>query len=151
MLKVTLDTMVIWDWLKDRQIPDAMLRLLALKEAGRIELAVTATIRQDVYYSPMAVKLDALPEIGVEEVRGVARIGTWMLGRDLLADEGFAEWSEQLEKPGTEDLDHLSRPHAPRRDYFLTTDHEILDLTDELSQRWGIEVRTPDQFLTDHG
>jgi hypothetical protein len=54
----------------------------------------------------MAKRLESLPEIGVEEVGGVARIGFWRLGLDRLADGSFGEWSEQLESPpGIEDLD----------------------------------------------
>jgi len=147
-VKVTLDTMVLWEWLKYHRAAADLEQLVQLHEAGSIELAVTATIRRDVSRDPMAERLESLPEIGVDEVGGVARLGFWRLGRDRLADGRFGEWSAGLESPpGIEDLDHLQAHMLQHRDFFLTTDKAILALADELSQRWGIEVRTPARFL----
>ncbi|MGH8942260.1 MAG: hypothetical protein ACRDWF_05535 [Acidimicrobiia bacterium] len=146
-MKVTLDTMVVWEWLKYERAVEELNQLIQLHESGTIELAVTATIHRDIYHGRMAERLEALPDIGVEEVGGVARVGSWMIGRDLLADETFAEWSEVLESPGTADFDHLHAHMLNLRDFFLTIDKGILDLAGELSTRFGIEVRTPAAFL----
>lgn len=147
--RLTLDTNIIYDWWTKQARHSVVAELLDLADRKEVDLAVTATIHQDIPDDPLARRIADLPEINVEQEGTVARLGSWVLGRDTLGDQAFVDWHEGLgvKKPDWRDFDHLHAHMLLGRDYFLTWDGEINNLAPELSRRWGIEVRRPEEDL----
>lgn len=124
--RLTLDTDVIRRWFDQDARVEAVRELIELSD-GLIELAVTATVHQDVPRPPLSDRLSELPELGIAENGTVARLGSWVLGRDMLGSQGFVDWVEALgvEEPDWRDFDHLHAHMLQGRDYFLTWDSNI--------------------------
>lgn len=128
MEKLTLDTMLLQDYWKQRPRKDSIEKLLELAREGRVDLAVTARVREDVPDEPLASEIDNLSELNVRETGSVTRLGYWRLGRDRLASDDFADYERELgeradkgEKiPDWRDLDHLHAHFLEGRDIFLT-------------------------------
>ena len=59
--KLTLDTMLLQDYRKQRPRKDAIERLVKLAGEGRVDLAVTARIREDVPNEPLASEITDSP------------------------------------------------------------------------------------------
>jgi hypothetical protein len=72
--KLTLDTMLLQDYWKQRPRKDAIERLVKLAGQGRVDLAVTARIREDVSNEPLASEIDKLSELNVRETGSVTRL-----------------------------------------------------------------------------
>jgi hypothetical protein len=154
--RLTLDTMIPWDLWEGRPRADLARRLVKLAEAGQVELAVTARIREDIPHDPLARKIDQLSQLLIEETGTVARAGLWQIGRDMLGDELFEDFYTQLESergesdpllPGWKDWDHLHAHMLQGRDVFLTWDDPILRLATKLFAEFGIRVMRPDEYL----
>jgi hypothetical protein len=150
--RLTLDTNIVrerWDQRPKRPLVE---QILDLADRGIVDLAVTSTIHLDIPHDPLARRISELPEIGIEETGTVARLGSWVLGRDMLASQEFGDWHEGLEltEPDTRDFDHLHAHMLLGRDYFLTWDKAILNLTSELATQWGIRVRRPEDYLNEN-
>ena len=133
-----------------------MERLLLLAKEDKVDLAVTARIREDVPLSPLAQKLNELPELGINETGSVTRLGYWVLGRDMRGDEAFNDFwptaqalAEQRGKkpPDWRDWDHLHAHYLLRRDIFLTWDEGIICLSDDLQTHFGVVVMKPEAYL----
>lgn len=147
--ELTLDTILIREWW-DRDAKHRVVEeLLALRERGLVDLAVTATIREDIWFGPLAERLSSLPEVGITETGTVARLGRWVLDRDMLGDQGFADWYEGLhvEEPEWRDFDHPQAHMLLRRDLFLTWDEKVLEFSGTLDMEWGIHVIRPEEYL----
>jgi hypothetical protein len=152
---ITLDTMLLQDYWKRRPRKDVIKRLIELAGEDRVDLAVTARIREDVPDEQLANEIDNLSELNVRETGSVTRLGYWVLGRDRLASDDFADYERELgeragkgEKiPDWRDLDHLHAHFLEGRDIFLTWDDGILGLSEELKARFGIVVLRPDEYL----
>lgn len=149
--RLTLDTDVIRRWFDQDARVEAVRELIELSDRGLIELAVTATVHQDVPRPPLSDRLSELPELGIAENGTVARLGSWVLGRDMLGSQGFVDWVEALgvEEPDWRDFDHLHAHMLQGRDYFLTWDSNIRHFAEDLSILWGIEVRRPEEYLAE--
>jgi hypothetical protein len=140
--------MLLQDYGKQRPRKDAIERLLELAREGRVDLAVTARIREDIPDEPLASEIKKLAELNVAETGSVTRLGSWQLGRDQFGSEAFAGYEAELgqrvgkgEKiPDWRDLDHLYAHLLQGRDIFLTWDEGILGLSEELKARFGIVV-----------
>lgn len=154
-MRVTLDTSVLMEYWKDQQKRAVVGRLLGLAEDEEIDLAITARVREDIPYEPMASKVNALDEIGVRETGSVTRLGSWELGRDQLGSEEFEAFRLELESarkesdaklPDGRDWDHLHAHMLQERTVFLTWDGPILRLKEALRDRFGIRVQPPDDF-----
>lgn len=147
--QLTLDTNLIREWW-DRDAKHRVVEeLLALGERGLVDLAVTATIQEDIWFGPLAERLSSLPEVGITETGTVARLGSWVLGRDMLGDQGFVDWYKVLhvEEPDRRDFDHLHAHMLLGRDFFLTWDKKILEFSGALDTEWGIHVSRPEEYL----
>lgn len=149
--RLTLDTDVIRRWFDQDARVEAVRELIELSDRGLIELAVTATVHQDVPRPPLSDRLSELPELGIAENGTVARLGSWVLGRDGLGSQGFVDWVVALgvEEPDWRDFDHLHAHMLLGRDYFLTWDSNIHHFAEDLSILWGIEVRRPEEYLAE--
>jgi predicted nucleic acid-binding protein len=158
--KVTLDTNVVLEYLKNQQRASTVRRLLDMVATGDIDLAVTARIRDDVPRPPLADRLNDLAVLGIREEPSVTRLGSWVLGRDVLGSENFVGVSEtatvELSADGTtppdwRDWDHLHAHYLRKRDVFLTWDRRILDLAPRLRTEVGLSIMSPEDYLDSRG
>jgi hypothetical protein len=153
---LTLDTSLLLEYWKDQDDKEVVEDLLQMASDGRVNLAVTARLREDVPGDPFASRINGLGELGIQETGSVARLDYWILGRDHLGSDKFETFRLQLESkwkegnpklPDWRDWDHLHAHMLQGRDVFLTWDKAILRLGDRL-QSFGIRVTTPQQYLT---
>jgi len=154
--KLTLDTNLLHEHWKERDKADVVEKLLRLAKHGKVELAVTARVREDIPRPPLADELNELPELQITERSSLARLGYWVLGRDMLGNqtfEDFRDTASQLAKtrgktpPDWRDWDHIHAHYLLKRDAFLTWDEGILCLSEELKAKFGITVVKPDDYL----
>ena len=154
--KLTLDTNLIHEYLKQRRRVDVVRKLLCLANQGIVELAVTAPIHEDVPCDPLASRLNELPDLGITFTGTVARVGEWVLGRDMLGDDGFAAFPPLGNKlaqrrgknpPDSRDWAHLHAHFLLKRDVFLTWDGGILCLAPELEEQFGVVVMKPEDYI----
>jgi hypothetical protein len=157
VFKLTLDTNLLLEYWKDQDKRDVVETLLRLKMEGKVDLAVTSRVREDVPFPPLTNNLERLGELGIDETGAVARLGYWVLGRDFLGDEvfdGFFPTAEKLaikhgkKPPDWRDWDHIHTHYLLKRDVFLTWDEGIVCLANEMRTRFGIEIMKPEVFLS---
>src|SRR4051812_31557735 len=70
MPTVTLDANVVHDILQPRR-RYKVVELIGLSEAGRVDLAVTTHIHDDIPRDPLAARLAELPALGVDSIPGL--------------------------------------------------------------------------------
>jgi hypothetical protein len=154
--ELTLDTSLMLEYWKEQSGREATEALLELAREGRVKLAVTARIREDVPSDPLSAEIDKLDELSVEEAGSVTRLDYWVLGRDMLGSDAFVDFENELKErraatgariPDWRDLDHLHAHLLLKRDIFLTWDKAIIQLADELKDRFEIVVLRPDDYL----
>jgi hypothetical protein len=137
---------------------DIVENLLELAKLGKVDLAVTRRIRQDIPKPELSNRLNDLPELKIAETGSIARYdGSWLLdGREMFGDETFndflptaAELSKQRGEtpPDWRDWDHVHAHYLLQRDVFLTWDNGIICLSKELKDNFGINVSRPDEYL----
>jgi hypothetical protein len=152
---LTLDTSLLLEYWKDQDNKKVVEDLLRLANEGRVNLAVTARVQEDVAGDPFASRINQLGELGIQENGAVARLDYWILERDYLGSDEFETLRLQLESerkerssnlPDWRDWDHLHAHMLQGRDVFLTWDKAILRLGHRL-QSFGIRVTTPQQYL----
>jgi hypothetical protein len=153
---LTLDTNILLEYWKEQPKRAVVERLLDLARAGRVELAVTARIREDVPSDPLASEINRIAELDVTEGPSITRLGSWVLGRDMLASDAFAEAQTELsaalaskghKPPDWRDWDHLHSHFLQQRDVYLTWDQRVLDVRTDLLDRFGIKVMPPEEYL----
>jgi hypothetical protein len=158
MMRLTLDTDVVRDiWEGDARKAYAE-RLVELARDGKVDLAVTRHIEEDVPRSPLAEEIEKLPELGISQTGGVFVIGLSVLdGPDGLGSGEFDEWwraraaaraDKDPKLPGQRDYHHLHAHYIRGRDVFVTWDKAIHRLAPELEREFGILVRTPEEAVT---
>jgi len=157
--RLTLDTNLLFEYWKQGTKSEIIEKLLLLARQGRIDLAVTARIHEDIPNPPLAEKFDGLPELGITQTGSVARLDYCVLDRDMLGDDAFEtffstarEIANQSKKkpPDWRDWDHLHAHYLLRRDIFLTWDEGITCLAETLNARFGIEVMKPEEYVQSH-
>jgi hypothetical protein len=94
--KLTLDTMLLQDYWKQRPRKDVIERLIELARQGLVDLAVTARIREDIPAEALASEINNLSALDVQETGSVTRLDYWVLGRDRLASDAFADYEREL-------------------------------------------------------
>ena len=156
--KLTLDTNLLIDYWKQREKMDIVETLLELAKLGKVDLAVTRRIRQDIPRPVLSDRLNDLPELHIEETGSIARYdGSWLLdGREMFGDKTFNDFLPTAAKlakqrgenpPDWRDWDHLHAHYLLQRDVFLTRDGGIICLSKELKDNFGINVSRPDEYL----
>jgi hypothetical protein len=157
--KVTLDTNLLQEYWRLRPKAKIVEQVLALNQQGKIQLAVTARIHEDIPYLALSDKINELPDLSIEKTASIAGVGVWMLDRDMLGGDSFdAYWptakalaqqriSKKKEPPDWRDWDHLHAHFLLRRDVFLTWDEGILSLSSELKSLFQVVVMTPEECL----
>ena len=158
--QITLDTNLLLEYWKDQNDRAVVEVLIALSRSGQVDLAVTARVREDVPRPPLSDRINQLPELNVHEAASVTRLGSWVLGRDMLGDDRFVAVSQQLDEelnrrgripPDWRDWDHLHAHFLSRRSAFLTWDERILEIARELLERLGVVVKSPEAWLSERG
>ena len=153
---LTLDTNLLHEYWKRRDKLQHVERLLDLARQGKVDLAVTARVHEDVPQLPLAQKLNELEELHIHRTSSVARPGYWVLERDMLGDDAFEDYwpsactlAKQRGKkpPDWRDWDHLHAHHLLGRQVFLTWDEGINCLWEELRDRFGVVVMKPEEYL----
>ncbi len=151
--RLTLDANLLHELWKDRDKRRLVEQILALDD---VELAVTATVHEDIPHGPLAARLRELPQLGITETPRLARVGAWVLGMDMLGSREFVDFEHELQAdwkrgqpplPDTRDFDHLHAHLARGRDVFLTWDKAILSLADDLKAHLGVTIQSPEQYL----
>lgn len=154
--KLTLDTNLLLEYWKQQDKREIVKRLLLLAEQGKIDLAVTARVHEDIPQPPLAEKLNELPELHINKTSSVTRWGYWVLGRDMLGDEAFESFwviacdlAKQRGKkpPDWRDWDHLHAHYLLQRNVFLTWDEGIICLSKELREQFDVVVMRPEKYL----
>ncbi len=74
--RLTLDTNLLHELWKDRDKRRLVEQILALDD---VELAVTATVHEDVPHGPLVARLGELSQLGITETPRLARVGAWVL------------------------------------------------------------------------
>lgn len=158
MPSATLDTNLLVEYWKDQAKAAVVKRLLEFAQNRHLDLAVTARIREDIPKPRLSDRIDELPELDVQEIGSVTRLGYWVLGRDMLGDDRFIAVADRLtegfrrrshEPPDWRDWDHIHAHYLVGRDAFLTWDKRILDVAPDLQDELGIVVMTPEDYLKD--
>lgn len=160
--KLTLDTNVLTEYWKRREKWEIVENLLELAKLGKVDMAVTRRIRQDIPKPELSNRLNDLPELQIAETGSIVRYdGTWLLdGREMFGDNIFSDFlptAQRLAKqrlakghgkpPDERDWDHLHAHYLLQRDVFLTWDGGINCLSKELKDNFGINVSRPDEYL----
>ena len=154
--KLTLDTNLLFEYWKRRNKRKVVESFLLLAKQGKVDLAVTARVHEDIPLSPLAEKLSGLPELNINETSSVARVGFAVIGRDILGDEAFDDshsiactLAQQYgkEPPDWRDWDHLHAHYLLRRDVFLTWDEGIICLSKYLRDQFSVVVMKPEKYL----
>lgn len=155
--KITLDTNIPVERWKEQSKHEVVERILELGAAGRVDLAVTRYIHDDIPDDPLASRIHELAELGVATTGGMFTIGVSRLdGTDRLGDERMLALQRLFEllaqqggprAPGAVDWLHLHAHLANGRDVFLTWDGPILRAREALAQL-GVVVQTPEEFLS---
>jgi len=160
MPRLTLDTNLLQEYWKKQAKHNTVKKLLLLAEQGKVDLAVTARIHEDIPKPLLMNRIDELPELNVNETASVARLDYLILDRDILGDQAFADFfndalalaNKRVGKkrlPDWRDWDHLHAHYLLKRDVFLTWDEGIICLTQELKDKFGVVVMKPEKFLKD--
>ncbi len=153
---LTLDMNLLHEYWKQRDKFESVEKILNLAKDGKVELAVTARIHEDIPDPPLSEKLRELPELSIRITGSVARIGYWVIGRDMIGDEAFYDFYSTACKLARKigkcpldwrDWDHLQTHYLLRRDFFLTWDEGIICLAEALKNRFNIVVIKPEKYL----
>jgi hypothetical protein len=153
---LTLDTNLLLEYWKNQNRRETIEKLIALARDGKVDLVVTARIRDDVPRPPLSDSINRLAELNVQEGASVTRLGFWVLGRDMLGSDAFAATSQEMTDllasrgrtpPDWRDWDHLHGHFLSGRSAFLTWDERILEIAPDLHQRLGIWVTSPQTWL----
>lgn len=149
---LTLDSNIPIEFWKNQQRKAVVEQLLALAQAGEVSLMVTARIRDDIPREPLASEIDRLPQLGIAEGPSVARIGSWVIGRDVIGSDAFIQQQEQIaaemrrrghEPPDWRDWDHLHAHVLQARDVFLSWDKRLV----EAAAMIGLRAMSPDDYV----
>ena len=155
--QLTLDTNLLFEYWNQREKRKVVECLAELAVSGEVDLAVSARIREDVPRDPLASKLNEVHLPGIVETASVARVGFWVIGRDMIGADGFEDrhieaWQLAKQRgvkkpPDWRDWDHPHSHFLQGRNYFLTWDRGILCLAHELEKWFGIVVLKPEAEL----
>lgn len=154
--KLTIDTNLLLEYWKQQDKREHVERLLGLAKLGKVDLAVTARIHEDIPDNPLAEKLKELPALNINETGTVMRLDCGMLDRDILGEEAFNAFEPigctlakrcGKDPPDWRDWDHVHAHYLLQRDVFLTWDEGIVCLSDDLADRFGITVMRPEEYL----
>src|SRR5688572_23487598 len=94
-LRITIDTNLLLEYWKFHAKANVVAELLRMAGQDKIDLAITARVREDIPSEPLASQLNMLSELHIQEISSVARLGYWVLGRDRLGSEAFEQFHNE--------------------------------------------------------
>jgi len=160
-MKVTLDTNILQErWLGQANAAIVQ-RLLALSDAGVLDLAVSTRIDADIPYRPLSDRIAELPDLGVRTIGSTLRLGMSRLGSgDVLVGDTVAAAEERIlsalerrrgREPELPDFDHVFAHYFNDRDVFLTWDKALLAAAGLFRDELGVDLTKPEDFLARTG
>jgi len=165
MKLLTVDTNVLINRIKREGDYAAAQCLLSLDAQGDIEIKVTSRIKIDVPHETLHSQIMALAVVARGPIGSSFTIGfSAVEGDDMIADNEIAEMGNALMRllfPASDptnpkhmnriaDVDHLIAHHMAKREIFITEDRGILERQTMLSERFGLTVMSPMEFLNQH-
>lgn len=155
--QVTLDTNVLQELWRERANAAIAERLIALSDAGVLDLAVSTRIDVDIPYPPLSDRITQLPELGLSTIGSTFRLGVSRLGSgDMLVDETIVAAEERIlsalerrggGKPELADFDHVFAHYLNHRDVFVTWDKALLSAADLFREVLGVQIERPEDLL----
>jgi hypothetical protein len=170
-LEVTLDTNVLWDYLRNRSGRQGeALAILQAHQAGNCDVAVTTRVLGDVRSPDQQIPRSEMQD-GLNSLLSqyeISEIGTAFRldvscndGMDVLVDVSWKESERRLlaqiwpcaqsggkkHSSRLRDIDHLLGHRYNRRDVFVTRDKEILENRSILQREFGIDVASPTELV----
>jgi hypothetical protein len=155
--RLTLDTNLLFAvWFEDANRLQHVEELVRLAEAGKVALAVTRYVEDDVPRDPLASRLGEFDLLNIARTGGVFTLDVSLVnGGDGLGDQAMEDLRVAVSLahvpgeepiPGGVDWMHLHAHMIQGRDYFLTWDKPILRLRDRLAEL-GVIVMKPEDYL----
>jgi hypothetical protein len=155
--RLTLDTNLLQEYLRDQPKREVVRQLLDLAAAGEVDLVVTARISADMQ-GELATKLAALMDTeAVGLIGSVTRLNHWVLGQDMLGSDAFVAAQEAADAelrrrgrarvPDFRDWDHLHAHFLTHRDVFVTWDKRLLEAGEIVADQLGVKLATPETYL----
>lgn len=155
--KVTLDTNILQERWRGQANAAIVEHLLALSDAGVLDLAVSTRIDFDIPRPPLSERVAELPDLGLRTIGSTFRLGVSRLGSaDMLVSETVASAEGRIStalerrggsKPEFADFDHVFAHYLDHRDVFLTWDKALLAAADLFRDELGVDVAKPEDFL----
>ncbi len=152
-IKVTLDTNLLIEYWQKREKQKYTKILIELNSEGKIDLAITSRIEEDIPSPPLSKMIGDLPKLGIEETGSVTRLGLCKLGEDKLGSDEFVKFTGEVAnlpnapKIDWRDWDHIHAHYLQERDVFLTWDKRILSVAKDLDVQFFIQVMKPEEFI----
>ncbi|MCY3734351.1 MAG: hypothetical protein OXG42_08725 [Chloroflexi bacterium] len=156
-MKITLDTNILQELWKRQANAAIVERLLALSDAGLLDLAVTTRIDFDIPRPPLSQRVAELPDLGLSTIGATLRLGMSRYGSaDMLVDDAVVSAEERItaalerrggSEPEFADFDHVFAHYLNHRDVFLTWDKALLAAADLFRDELGVQIAKPEDFL----
>lgn len=155
--RLTLDSNLLQEYWRQQDKQAVVQQLLDFADTGAAELVVTARIGEDIPDGPLAERLRELPDMGIGQIGSVARLGSWVLGRDMLGSDIFDELRQRADAellrrgrarvPDWRDWDHVHAHFLTHRDVFLTWDKRLAEAVGIVAEHLPITAMTPETYL----
>ena len=156
-MKVTLDTNILQELWRGQTNAAVVERLLALSDAGTLDLAVSTRIEFDIPRPPLSERVAELPDLGLRTIGATFRLGVSRLGSgDMLVDNAVISAEERItaalerrggSRPEFVDFDHVFAHYLNGRDVFLTWDKALLAAADLFRDELEVRIARPEDFL----
>lgn len=157
IIRVTLDTNIPQELWKEQANATIVKGLLALSDAGVLDLAVSTRIDHDIPHPPLSERISELPDLGIRTIGSTFRLGVSRLGSgDMLVDDTIAQSEKNISsalerrggsKPEFADFDHVFAHYLNHRDVFLTWDKALLAAADLFRDELGVRVVKAEDFI----
>ena len=150
-MKICLETSCIIGFLKGEPDCEPIERLLTLAVTGDLEFFVS-TFAWEEQYKP----LDELGKHRKEQLERlanpspkVARLGEWVLGKDVLGHNDSAKIENTLSKASRPDREQFLSYAALGLDFFVTKDNHFLrkSVRSKLVLQYGFQAGTPEECV----
>jgi hypothetical protein len=155
--RLTLDTNLLQEYWREQAKQDVVQQLLDFAKTGAADLVVTARIGEDIPGGELAGRLRELPDMGIGQIGSVTRLGSWVLGRDMLGSDIFIELQQRADVelirrgranvPDWRDWDHVHAHFLTHRDIFLTWDKRLAEAVSVVAEHLPIKAMAPETYL----
>ena len=94
--EITLDSNLLIEYWKNQEKKEYIEELINLSKKGKIDLAITSRIEQDIPSPPLSQMINDLHLLGIQITGSVSRVGLWKLGTDKLGSRDFVKFIESI-------------------------------------------------------